>query len=60
MNNFHSQSNQEPKKEEAATKATSSWMDNPKLTGIDMSKSYAMRWQNRIQAKTPQELLPLS
>ena len=38
MNNFHSQFNQETKKEEAAQKATSSWMDNPKLAGIDMSK----------------------
>ena len=38
MNNFHSQFNQETKKEEAAHKATSSWMNNPKLTGIDMSK----------------------
>ena len=38
MNNFHSQFNQETKKEEAAQKATSSWMDNPKLAGMDMSK----------------------
>ena len=38
MNNFYSNSNQETKKEEAAQKATSSWMDSPKLAGMDMSK----------------------
>ena len=60
MNNFHSQSNQEPKKEEAATKATSSWMDNPKLTGIDMSKLAMLNAlaEQGSAKKTPQELLP--
>ena len=60
MNNFHSQFNQETKKEEAAHKATSSWMNNPKLTGIDMSKLAMLNAlaEQGSAKKTPQELLP--
>ena len=60
MNNFYSNSNQETKKEEAAQKATSSWMDNPKLAGMDMSKLAMLNAlaEQGSAKKTPQELLP--
>lgn len=60
MNNFHSQFKQETKKEEAAQKATSSWMDNPKLAGMDMSKLAMLNAlaEQGSTKKTPQELLP--
>ena len=59
MNNFYSNSNQETKKEEAAQKH-SSWMDNPKLAGMDMSKLAMLNAlaEQGSAKKTPQELLP--
>lgn len=60
MNNYHFQTNQQTKKEDAATKATSSWMDNPKLKGIDMSKLAMLNVlaEQGSTKKSPQELLP--
>lgn len=60
MNDFHSQANQQTQKEEAASKATSSWMDNPKLAGMDISKLAMLNAlvEQGSAKKTPQELLP--
>lgn len=60
MNNFHSGSNQQSKQEEAASKTTSSWMNNPKLAGMDMSKLAMLNTlaEQGSGKKTPQELLP--
>ncbi len=60
MSDFSSQLNQKQKKEEAVSKTTSSWMNNPKLAGMDESKLAMLNAlaEQGSSKKTPQELLP--